>query len=92
MGVLLWHIIRFFAITKEPIFLHIFMLFEKRLIGGHGISNVIYIYIYMAIVMSFLRFTESNYHFGIFKIFLITNAENIWCTDLPMFEIIVVTL
>jgi hypothetical protein len=69
------------------------MLLEIRLIGGHGISNVTYIYIHLAIVMSVLRFTDLNYHFGIFKIFLImTNAENIWCTDLLMFEIIVVTL
>jgi hypothetical protein len=69
------------------------MLLEIRLIGGHGISNVTHIYIYLAIVMSVLRFTDLNYNFGIFKIFLIMiNAESIWCTDLLMFEIIVVTL
>ena len=52
-----------------------------------------YIYIYLAIVMSVLQFTDSNYPFGIFKIFLImTNVENLWCTDLFMSEIIVVAL
>ena len=52
-----------------------------------------HIYIYMAIVMSVLQFTDSNYPFGIFKIFLImTNVENLWCTDLFISEIIVVAL
>ena len=52
-----------------------------------------YIYIYLAIVMPVLQFTDSNYPFGIFKIFLImTNVENLWCTDLFMSEIIVVAL
>jgi hypothetical protein len=58
-------------------------------------TSHIYIYIcvfgHWGIVMSVRRFTDSNYHFGIFKIFLIMrNAENLWCTDLLMFEIIVV--
>ena len=41
--------------------------------------------------MSVLRFTDSNYPFGIFKIFLImTNVDNLWCTYLLMSEIIVI--
>jgi hypothetical protein len=84
-----------FYYDERADFLHIFMFFEIRLIGSHGNSNTlyIYIYIYLAIVMSVLRFTDSIYPFGIFKIFLImTNVDNLWCTDLLMSEIIVVTL